>query len=342
MIAKIARIVAVNLALLAFLLLAAEALFGAWFSSDPLDRLALARDQSVTISAGSLYPGGRDFVYRRDRWGFRGAGSDPAGYRVLSLGGSTTNQLYLEEEATWQAVAERALAERGKAVRIANAGIDGQSTIGHLANTQRWFPHVPGLKPAIVLAYVGLNDVLVGGGSIDQLRHSSWTKKVREQSAVFRLWRTVQGIWSVRRAKLNHERVDFAGAVWTDEASPTLPATFPDDYQARLVDLVVAIRAMGALPVLITQTRGDVRIGPDGRLQGLVAEAGPNGLDWQRMLEEFNARTRAVCHDSGAVCLDLAREIAFGEGDFYDHVHNTPQGAAKIGGWLADKLEPLL
>lgn len=42
------------------------------------------------------------------------------------------------------------------------------------------------------------------------------------------------------------------------------------------------------------------------------------------------------------VCLDLATELHFADGDFYDFEHNTPQGAEKIGHWLAGKLVGLI
>ena len=43
-----------------------------------------------------------------------------------------------------------------------------------------------------------------------------------------------------------------------------------------------------------------------------------------------------------ATCLDLAAELRFEPGDFYDYEHNTPQGARKIGQWLAGKLAGLV
>ena len=185
---KFLSIVAVNLGLLLVFALAAEIVFGTWFSSDPLDQLGLPRDQAVTVQAGSLYDGGRDFVYRRDHWGFRGAGLDPAKVTILTVGGSTTNQLYLPEDATWQAVMERELKAQGREAVVANAGIDGQSTVGHLRAMSDWFPHVPGLKPRFILFYVGVNDVHLGGSSVDSLKHSGRIKWFRAHSALWRMF----------------------------------------------------------------------------------------------------------------------------------------------------------
>lgn len=342
---KFLAVLAVNLVLLLILAAAAELLFGTWFSKDPLDQLGLPRNLATTIQAGSLYDGGGDFAYRRDRWGLRGEGVDPARISVLTVGGSTTNQLYLPEDMTWQAVMQRELAALGHKVVVGNAGIDGQSTIGHVRAMEDWFPHVPGLKPKFVVFYVGINDVHADGGAVDALQHASKVKWFRQHSALWQAGTKIAGMFTARRARLNHQRVDFAAAQWTDR--PEQPDWRPEGhrsleaYQDRLRRLARNAHAMGAVPVFVTQTRADFKV-VDGKVLGMVEEDGLNGLDHHRRLAAFNQATRDVCADEGLLCLDLAREVTFEPGDFYDYLHNTPQGAARIGRWLATKLAGLV
>ena len=54
----------------------------------------------------------------------------------------------------------------------------------------------------------------------------------------------------------------------------------------------------------------------------------------------LNEQMLATCRNVEAICLDLAGELSFGPGDFYDIIHYTPAGAAKIGRYLAIKLYP--
>jgi lysophospholipase L1-like esterase len=345
MLGRLIRIIAVNLAVLAFGLLAVELLFGTWFSRDPLDRLNIARSSAAQVDATGLYPGGREFTYRRDSWGFRGTGIDPAAITVLTVGGSTTNQLYLPDDLTWQAVAAAQLAEKGKRIGIANSGIDGQSTVGHLFNFETWYPAVPGLKPRIVLALVGVNDAMIGVNTTDTLGFSSGFKWFRHNSALFRLGRTVTGALEARRTNLTHTALDFARAQWTDRPNTASnrearSVADPVAYAARLRQMAERIEAMGAKAVFVTQTRGDYKM-IDGKVWGLIRDDELNGVDNWRLLDEFNRVTLMVCAEGRATCLDLAKEVAFADGDFYDHVHNTPAGAAKIGTWLATRLEPL-
>jgi lysophospholipase L1-like esterase len=351
---------AMNLVVLLVLALTAELVFGEWIGTGPLGRLAVPRHVKVVVSAAPLYPGGREFLYRRDAMGFRGPGVDPSRIGILTIGGSTTNQLYLPEEATWQAVLKRFLRQAGHDLVVANAGIDGQSTAGMIADLDLWLLDIPTLKPHFVLAYVGINDVYKsgpaavneGGGEDprqmerDSLRHSNLMRKVEQRSALVRLWTTIAGLIEADRARLRHHAVDFAAARWTDQ--PAQPIWGPDQlevnlaaYKDRLVRIAGLIEGMGAVPIFVTQTRGDYRL-ENGRLTGIVEAHGPNGVDRGRALTLFNAATLEVCRYRHVACFDLATELQFSEGDFYDYEHNTPQGAEKIGRWLAGKLAGLV
>lgn len=354
---KLWRVIAVNLAVLLVLALVGELGLGQWIAANPLGRLAVPRNVKVTISAAPLYPGGREFLYRRDAMGFRGPGINPARITILTVGGSTTNQLYLPDEATWQAVLERSLRQTGHDSVAANAGVDGQSTVGMIADLELWFPNVPHLKPHLVLAYLGINDVYISGPAHvaagaqpaqrqrESLRFSRFTRELEQRSALVGFWTTVAGSIRASRAQLRHHRVDFVGAQWTDQpAQPRWQAEQLDAnlaaYKHRLMRIAGLIERMGAVPVFVTQTRGDYRL-DNGRLMGITSVDGPNGVDQGRVLGRFNAATLEVCLDRHVVCLDLATDLRFSDGDFYDYQHNTPQGAEKIGQWLAGKLAGL-
>jgi hypothetical protein len=47
------------------------------------------------------------------------------------------------------------------------------------------------------------------------------------------------------------------------------------------------------------------------------------------------------CAKAGGICIDAGNEIAWQPGDFYDNVHNTPQGAERLGKYLHSRLENL-
>lgn len=346
---KALAIIAAALGLLTVAVLAVEAQFGTWFRADPLDQLSLVRDSTAVVSATTLYPGGTEFIHRRDHWGFRATGLDPAKVTILTVGGDTTSQTELPEQQTWQAVMERELAAGGLTAVVANAGLDGQSTQGALRALKEWFPRVADLHPRFVLYFVGVADAdpdgAVGRGDSPTLWQPDQSQWLRRHSI---LWRKAQRFLGRQQLVLNRHPVDFAAAQWTDQ--PGLPGWKPADmavdltaYRDRLRMLAQATHAMGAVPVFMTQARGDYRQ-QGGKVQGLVENRpdGRNGVDQYRILAEYNQATRAVCRDEGLLCLDLARELTFEPGDFYDYLHNTPQGAEKIGRWVAGKLAGLV
>jgi hypothetical protein len=120
-----------------------EILFGSWFSNDGWERalaLNIPVNLRVVYDASDLYDGGQRVVYTRDEYGLRGSYGTPADIRILTVGGSTTNQRSITDGRTWQDELARALRERDIHAPVANAGVEGHSTFGHLASFRYWFP----------------------------------------------------------------------------------------------------------------------------------------------------------------------------------------------------------
>ncbi|MCI0545958.1 MAG: SGNH/GDSL hydrolase family protein, partial [Candidatus Rokubacteria bacterium] len=79
------------------------------------------------------------------------AGSDP---RILCVGGSTTECLYLDQEETWPALVEKQL---GPGAWVGNAGRSGRQTRDHVVQLERLLPLFEGLDRVVLL--VGVNDL---------------------------------------------------------------------------------------------------------------------------------------------------------------------------------------
>ena len=54
------------------------------------------------------------------------------------------------------------LKKRGYNFQIINAGIEGQSTFGHIYNFKHWFPKLKNFSPKLYIFYIGLNDYSFG------------------------------------------------------------------------------------------------------------------------------------------------------------------------------------
>lgn len=342
--------------------LVVELVFGNWLHDDPLRYLHIVRNGSWHYEVS--YPGiadeDRSVIYTRDRWGLRGDYGVPADIDILTVGGSTTDQRLITDGATWQAVMARRFQRDGLDIRIANAGINGRTTFGHLHDFDLWFPNIQGLDPSYVLLYIGLNDMFFErpNSRFDEPYRDRGSLKelVKANSVLYFFYRTSVGAWRAIERNLAYVTLDYTDAKWTDKPLLSGHGTRLEerlqDYEARVRSLLERIDAMGAVPVVVSQPRGDYRILDDGQVVGMahtnpritrsfrdsalgLLEAGTaNGVDYYRILSLFNEVSLNVCRESGGICIDLANELRFEDGDFYDHAHTTPIGSRRIGEYL--------
>ena len=352
---KAIRIVSVNLMLLAVGLLILELAFGDWLTSHNLNKLNLLWNQDLTFDASGLYDAGDGRVrYKRDMYALRGDYGTPDQIDILTVGGSTTDQRYITEGATWQDVLQREFVAHGKALHVANAGVDGQSTLGHLKDFEWWFPTIPGLHPRYCVLYVGLNDFWLQTAEpfddLDAPGADFLRRQIGHKSALYHLYRTIRGAVLVRMVRAGHLRTDFSTVRWVNvpRASHHVEMMRPllQKYAERLRLLDHKVRAMGARPVFVTQPTHRCRyerrqvLGTDEEMSfyGVVI----NGVDYCIMIHLQNEKTMDICKDLNGICLDLASELAFDDEDFYDEYHNTPRGAEKIGTYLFEKLKGIV
>jgi hypothetical protein len=353
---ELSRVALVNLAVLVGLLIVVELILGTWLFGANLGTLNVHTNVQLRIADSPYYPPGTIVHYRRDRFGLRGDyGGDPARITLLAVGGSTTNEQFVAEGDTWSSIVGRELGAQGKPIVVANAGVDGHSTAGHIRSFDFWFSKVPGLKPRYVLYFIGINDRGVAPDAIsgpDSLAHDGPYRRARtyveNNSALVRGVRTVRGWFAARRIGVHHG----TGKGETKE-SRWVPAKVPldlaarlrpnlDGYAKRLRLLHAKTLAFGATPIYVTQINGDGRAAA-GVVDGGVQEIeGSGGSRTFAELSLYNAELLKFCADVKAHCIDLASELRFGPGDYYDSVHTTPQGSRKVGMYLAGKLAPLL
>lgn len=341
------RIVAINLALLLAGLLGLELVFGSWVFGPSWGTMNIPRDTRRVIDVSDLYGGPKDAVYSRDHWGMRGPYPALASIDILTIGGSTTDQRFVGDGQTWQDFL--ALDLGGKVV--VNAGIDGQSTVGHLKSFDRWLSQIPGLKPRWILAYIGINDAhLQGQLQWDDMESPALARRVQRyitnHSALVQFVTTIQGTLKARKVHVVHGGTDMARGPWIPGAAPNLegaadPALL-DAYERRVTALIARIRAFGAQPIIVSQSRSDYRVDAQGQPLGQSLAGGGIAFGSWAMQTAYNRRAMKACAEAGAVCLDLGSELSFADGDFYDWVHTTPAGNRRIAAYLATRLTPVL
>jgi lysophospholipase L1-like esterase len=358
--ATVLKIAAVNAAVLTAGVIVLELVFGNWLNPNRMYRLHVKRNIEYTYPVEGLYDAPFDTaVYRRDRYGFRGEYDDVSGIDILTIGGSTTDQKYLTEGETWQDVMVREFRQRGIAVDIANAGIDGQTSYGHIKNFDWWFPCIKNLGVSYFLFYIGINDLWADHhspyrGLLDDRMVKGGSESLRtillENSALYYLYTTIKGVYVSRKiARVWHDKIDYSSVQWTatplQENHDSLLASSLPRFRRRLEILARKSRALSGEPIFVTQPsrkyrqRGDTIVGTTDSV--LFDGVSINGVDVYVMRRLLNDEIEASSEQAGAVFFDAAGDIAWEDSDFYDYIHFTPRGAEKLGRFLSVKLLPL-
>ncbi|MEE2745491.1 MAG: GDSL-type esterase/lipase family protein [Pseudomonadota bacterium] len=354
------KIVGTNIVLVIGVIVVAELLFGNWIFGPQYSFLNLPRNEKRYFDV-SKFMSGQDLIqYTRDKHGLRGNyGGDPKNIDILVLGGSTTNERFLDDKSTWVAQLGQRFFESNHMFTIVNAGVEGQSTRGHIASFDLWFPNIPGLRPRYVIGYIGINDIAVGKDreQYDYMQSPDPVRRFRQylvnHSVFYNHIRRFRGILLARKTRLNHGANSYKLGKWVPVVKQIDLTQLKSDikmqlnsYEERLRHLAQKIVKFGAEPIFVTQTRGDYRL--KGKELYVLVDRGSTSTRFgptdrgMRQMALFNNITLSVCKDLDIFCIDLANDLKFKETDFYDSVHTTPAGSKKIADYLFRELNGVL
>ena len=156
------KIVLVNFLVFLIIIAIMEIFFGYWFSKHsfgPYMREHRLKKNRVVLTYNDIQ---YNFFYKRNYHGFRGEEIDPAQIEAVMIGGSTTDERYKPIEFSIVENLNVLLKKNGYNFKIINAGIEGQSTNGHIYNFKHWFPKLKDFSPKLYIFYIGLNDYSFG------------------------------------------------------------------------------------------------------------------------------------------------------------------------------------
>ena len=297
--------------------------------------------------------------------GFRGPepNGDESVIRIITVGGSTTQCLYLSEGKTWPDQVAQILAEDVPNVWMNNAGMDGHSTFGHL----QMMSHVEAINPDIVVFYVGINDVDridLNGFDSELMRgkrrneesflKTGYRKLVATSECVciFDAWRRHRQAASrglTHFSSIDHGRFqDAPTKEWTDaerqESLRKMDMHAVSGFAKRIESLVARTKACGASPVLMTQAVlfGDSVDPITGTDLSHVKIGNEDGYVLSHKLKVYNQVTRDIARKEGILLIDLAVDLPKSSLYYYDWIHNNNDGAKAIGRIVAPDLENLI
>lgn len=350
---RLLRTIAINAAVLVVLLVLVELVGGSWFKNDPMASFNIPRTKTVYFDPSILYAnGGAQIRYTRDANGLRGSCiATPRDVEVLTLGGSTTDQRYITDTATWQEVLQRAWQAQQVNICIANAGVDGHSTYGHIKGMEEWLLPMQDLAPKYVVFYIGLNDIYLENETVHDHAFKRTVKRnwkqrsILYQALVHWLGRGKQGVNELGHGGANLHNLEYTdkGLLLETELEALLQGKM-EAYLQRLEKLIALSEEMGAQPVFISQPSFRYKV-LDSLVVGTAAveekwEVQCNGVDFYKMHMHMNEVLAQVATRHEAKYIDMSQKGIWLENDFYDFMHMTPQGAEKLGKAIADEWLP--
>ena len=324
------------------------------------DKIVLAANQKQIIRNRINPKLDSTIINTRNSLGFRGPELPPDSsplLKIITIGGSTTECHFLNDERTWPYLLGKKLSDSLRNCWLNNAGLDGHSTYGHIVLLNG---HVKQLRPSVVLFLTGINDVESDNPTFhDKLNtrgaYSDWRHYIFENSEVLNLALNLVRGWKAQKFNntTNHllvldssRRLTLPEAVIRRRLERQAP--YLDAYRQRLQQLADTCLAWHILPVFLTQANQfgagrDPLTGADLELYPTdPADPAMNGrLIWD-MLEEYNDVVRTMCIEKGLPMIDLARDLPKNSLYFYDMSHFTDKGAEKVASIVDSALVPLL
>ena len=283
--------------------------------------------------------------YKRDEYGLRDSCSSPRDIKILTIGGSTTDQRYVSLKSTFQNVLQDRLTIKiGDFGCVSNAGVDGHSSFGHIYSFERWFPLVSDLSPTYVILYVGINDANFERSATPNPGHDHMYSEglkgwLKQFEIVFRLLPIYDYLQSLQNPELvfaTHKPTPYTADDYTErflsENTEQMAEINASAFRGRYEQVLAEVKEMGATPICLTQPHIYTKV-IDGKKLGVSNVINNyNGLDFDYSLKLINSQIFDLC---GPLTLDLYNS-KFENKHFYDGIHTTELGSMFIGDLIAN------
>jgi len=310
-------------------------------------------------------------LFQVNSQGFRGDEiSEEDDYRVLCVGGSTTECLFLDQPDAWPEGVERLLNARQQALRVwvGNAGKSGLNTRDHIVQLKKILPPHPEVDAVVLM--IGVNDMMLrlsrdakydpdfmqGEGAEDFILPRSFQmlpldregRKLSYQKTA--LWRLAS---RVKDALFQSNKVqDNAGSnikYWREHrrTAPAFRDRLPDmtpgleEYRRNIRELIRLCRDHGARPIFMTQPavwRAD--LAPElldtlwlGGIGDYMETPGCTYYGPPALIEAmgmYNDALKEVCAEEEVDCYDIAGDLPCDPTFFYDDVHFNTAGGRRV------------
>ena len=339
---KFFKIVSINFLIFSTLILIIESSLGSWFTSENYGSLIIPRS-SLEIINSPKYDSSGKYLFSRDENGFRANDYKLSQIDILVIGGSTTEERDVGDQYIWTKIFEKEISKFYN-YKVLNAGIGGQTSLGHSLIFDLWINKYDDLKPKYIFIFVGINDAVnlfdINHNNkkiqnrvfqnedkdklINNNKFANFIKYTKNNSYFHAIYLNIRSKMLLNKFNFNYNKKNDIYDILKiglpnkshvisklDYKNKNL-INFKKLYQKNLSKILDQVYKKNAIPVFITQTIHDQDILYD-------------------YLEFINHLTIQFCENSNISCLKLNKNHNITKSDYYDTFHTNPKGSFKIG-----------
>ena len=270
--------------------------------------------------------------YKKDEFGLRGRKNKIDDIQILTMGGSTTDERYMNLENTWSERLEKLF--NNKNFDVVNAGIDGQSSFGHIWNFTDWLNKIDNLKVSYVIFYIGINEKENSG------RHDLSLENVKYPKKILYMLKYNNGIISKIYELFFHRfnPIDELNVAHSKSRDPVFYKVKNSQefntskLNKNIKTLIMLANSLNMKPIFITQRT--LRWKKNER-EIFSVNKNYNFYMREKVISESILN---ICEQFKLICLDGFTELPLEINDTYDLVHTNPQGSKKIANYIYKKL----
>ncbi|SDA77717.1 GDSL-like Lipase/Acylhydrolase family protein [Algoriphagus alkaliphilus] len=289
-------------------------------------------------------------IFTTNNMGFRGDSiilpKPQEEYRIFIVGGSTTENLFIDDSWGLERKVQEALQDslKSKIVKVYNAGKSGDGSPDHLAMLAHRLTH---LQPDLVVLFPGINDLNRLFGGYDYLHFpnriasekTSILKSLKFFLSNFQLFRRLINV-------LNQEKPDartsiFLKTNYADKVKEVMALPLVEElpdadfgmFRRNILSFAGILKAQGTDMLLLTQTHtwGDIS---DEFLKSNHWMVGVGDVRYPESklavaLGQINGILLSIAEEQKIPVLDLEKEIPKTSDYFYDDCHFNKGGISK-------------
>lgn len=286
--------------------------------------------------------------YHRDKHGFRDRHKKLKDIDVLVIGGSTTDERYLNIKDTWvNQLEEKLKIFHDKDIDIVNSGIDGQSSFGHLWNFKNWYRKLNSLTPKYIIFYIGINENINSTPEEIKKKRESFDNNIDVQelnvaTKIKYILQKNQGIVYKSYVFLNHLIIKYNEVGHSDDRKkstykiPSKNILINNNSKNNFLnnlDLIYKYSIENkSIPIFITQkTMRGKKINNQ-----ILSISEFDYFSYEQKLSELIIN---FCKEKNIFCIDVNKSFNLSVHDTYDLIHLSPNGSKKLSVFLFEKLK---